>query len=136
MPVKGGDFELEKRLGWSTGNPWIASPTPIHRAAPPLARLYAWQKWPESRFSLKPGHWTANDCSWLVRPKSRALGQTWPVSDVADKRRLGLDVERAVRELNRRNWQLSDAISLALDDKGRPFILDLSNARHVNAKSA
>ncbi|MCP4417199.1 MAG: hypothetical protein GY805_11290, partial [Chloroflexi bacterium] len=45
-------------------------------------------------------------------------------------------VERAVRELNRRNWQLSDAISLALDDKGRPFILDLSNARHVNAKSA
>jgi len=42
-----------------------------------------------------------------------------------------LEVEQGLRTLNRRGWGVNDAISVALDDWLRPFILDLSNASPI-----
>lgn len=61
---------------------------------------------------------------WLVRPHA----------DVVDGRSrhltLGdvLNVEQGLRRFNRRGWGVNDALSVALDESLRPFILDLSTA--------
>ncbi|MCX6029402.1 MAG: hypothetical protein NT169_08880 [Chloroflexi bacterium] len=65
---------------------------------------------------------------WLVRRHATVI-------DAAHRDLLTLshvlDVEQGLRALNRRGWGVNDAISVALDEGLRPFILDLSNAGSI-----
>lgn len=63
---------------------------------------------------------------WLVRPPARLL----PDRDVTlSLEHNVLPIERGLRELNRRGWELGDHLTVAYDpNEGVPFVLDLSTA--------
>lgn len=63
---------------------------------------------------------------WLVRHQAQVYGHDLPKEAITEG--TALAVEQAIRDLNRQDWELGDDISLALDENGEMFILDLSAA--------
>lgn len=121
--------------------PLFARPHPTARALYATHELQALQALAEAGVPLFPANWREERIEvdgytlpYLVRPKCRVYGSTAPIGDIttADL----LRVEQAVLHANRLEWEIGDAISLALDPDQGLFILDLSCAQRMTGVGA
>ena len=87
-----------------------------------------------------PRNWRvelANGRRWLVRQVARVIPETY-AGDLVTRSQV-LMVERALRLLNARYWEVGDPlqIKVAIDpDTGNPFILDLSSAHRMGSPTS
>lgn len=131
MPVPEGE-------GTHTGGPWLSPEgevwkpldgvwyLPHPRAVPTREAEALAMMAGEPAF---PRNWRverANGRRWLVRKPARILGVDISASAVREE--WVLAVEEGLRRFNRRGWGVNDLLVVALDEKERPFILDLSAA--------